>query len=153
MTTIRIIIQHHPPGLLVNSNDYAPSGRQHVWPMDKMSQNTQVFRHMTDIFVFRNYLGPSISNTFQTSWTHFRHLPDGLKTFQTPSRHLQDIFQTPSRAPQETLKISDIWPIFKIWLFCWIISDTFVKPTRHTGFLPDTCQTPFKNSPNTFLIW
>ena len=91
--------------------DYAPSGRQHVWPMDKMSQNKQVFRHMTDIFVFRNYLGPSISNTFKTSWTHFRHLPDGLKNFQTPSKHLPDIFQTPLRAPQETLKFTDIWPI------------------------------------------
>ena len=114
-----------------------------------MSQNRQVFRHMTDIFVFRNYLGPSISNTFQTSWTHFRHLPDGLKTFQTPSRLLPDIFQPPSRAPQETLKISDIWPIFKIWLFCWTISDTFVKwmgflqeiiPLRGSILQAGTCQ-------------
>ena len=81
-------------------------------PIDKMSQNKKVFRHMTDIFVFRNYLGPSISDIFQTSWTHFRHLPpDGLRNFQAPSKHLPDIFQTPLRAPQETFKFTDIWPI------------------------------------------
>ena len=65
-----------------------------------MSQNKQVFRHVTDIFFFRNYLGPSISHlpnfldTFQTPSRQTKKLPD---TIQTPSRHLPDTFESPTR--------------------------------------------------------
>ena len=103
-----------------------------------MSQNRQVFRHMTDIFVFRNYLDPSISNTFQTSWTHFRHLPDGLKTFQTPSRHLPDTFESPTRNFKNFRHLTDIQNMIILLNhfrhFCETYQTHWI-PSRH---LPDT---------------
>ena len=62
---------------LISKNDYTPSGRQYVQPMDKMSENKQVFRHLADVLFFQVIY----AKVFNTASRHPGQLP---ATFKTP---------------------------------------------------------------------